>query len=152
MVRPAYRAQIIATLQEHGRMTSTELAEFLSLELKTVATAIATARYQQPGAIFRVVAYRQITGVRARDACVFAAEAGKDVPRQAFTKFKEAKRRAQSKTRYREKHRQAINMRNSIRRAERNGRAVEVNPWLQLAAPGTRPTMARLTNEMRAAA
>lgn len=151
MVRPTYRAQIIATLKDHGRMTAAEIADCLSLEIRTVATAIASARNQKPGVIFRVVAYRPVTGRRAADASVYVAEAGADVLRQAFTKSKQAKRRALAKTRYREKHRQTINMRNSIRRAERAGRSVVINPWLQLASPRARPTMARIANEMRAA-
>lgn len=147
MARANHRAQIMGALTEHGPMTGAELAEHLGIGLRKVDAAIASARYQSPGQFFRVVRYLPVTGRRGRDLCVFAAEPGEDVPRQKFTKLKEAKRRAQAKARYRDKHRAAVNAANTLRKAALAGRPVTFNPWLQLAAPTERATVSRLTRD-----
>lgn len=146
MARINHRCQIIATLREHGPMTGDALAEHLDLTTRTVGTAISSARLQKPGEIFRVVRYQPVTGRRQADACVFAAEAGEDVPRTPYNKAKQRRRQAQAKARYRDKNRPAINAKSQIHKAARTGRAVAVNPWLQLAAPNVRATMARMAS------
>jgi hypothetical protein len=146
--RPNHRAEIMAALLECGPMTAEGISNHLDLELHKVNTAIASARYQAPGVFFRVVRYLPITGRRARDACVLAAEPGADLPRTKLTAQKLARRRQQAKTRYHAKNRATENAKSTARKAALTGRAVASNPWLQLAAPNQRAAIARMTGGM----
>ena len=150
MKRPDHRAQITAALQQYGPMTAAEIADHLELAPHKVAAAIGSARYQSPGVFFRILRYLPVTGRRGRDVCVFVAGEGEDAPRQPFTAAKQAKRRVQAKARYYEKHKSAMNARNTARKAALAGRALAVNPWLQLAAPSARATVSRMAKEMSA--
>jgi hypothetical protein len=150
--RPNHRAQITAALKAHGPMTAEGISCHLDIDPHKISTAIASARYQAPGVFFRVVRYLPITGRRARDACVFAAGPGADVPRTKSTKAKLARRRQQAKARYHAKHRAAENAKSKARKAALTGRALAVNPWLQLALPSERGTIARMTSGIGGAA
>ena len=144
MSRPAYRAQLIAALKQHGPMTAADLADRLDMPHRKVGEVIASARFRQPGMIFRIVRYVPVTGKRLRDVCIFAAEAGTDVKRKPYQGGKFEKRRAEAKARYRDKHRATINARNHVRKTALAGRPIASNPWLQLADPAARSTMSRI--------
>lgn len=129
--QPIHRARIVAALQEYGPMTILELADHLELSKDVVGGCIASTRWLLPQQVFRVVRHQPVTGRRARDLAVYAAEAGPDTPNQVNP----AKRRKQSEARYRDKHRALINAR------ARAKDAAPPNPWLLLAPPDMRATM-----------
>lgn len=144
MPRPNYRAQIIALLKLHGPMTAADIADRLDMSTIKVGAVIASARFQHPGKLIRIVRYVPLTGKRLRDICVFAAKPGPDVQRKPYEGDKLAKRRAETKARYRDRNRAAINARSHVRKTARTGRPIATNPWLQLADPAVRATMARI--------
>ncbi|WP_314324419.1 hypothetical protein [Comamonas aquatica] len=129
--QPINRSQVVAALQENGPMTKLELAEYLGWTTNKVGTTISTTRNLHPEKIFRVVGHKSITGRRARDVSIYAAEAGPDVKKKPVDK---AKRRKATEARYREKHRAIISARNQVANASKHGKKA-INPWAQLAPP-----------------
>jgi len=135
--QPINRSQVVATLQDNGPMTRLELAEYLGWSTAKVGTTIATSRNLHPEKIFRIVGHRQVTGRRARDVAIYAAEAGPDVKKKPVDT---AKRRKATEARYRENHRAIINARNQAASFAKKDSAA-INPWAQLAAPNLRAYM-----------
>lgn len=119
-------------------MTRLELAEYLGWSAEKVGTTIASTRWLLPEQVFRVVRYAPVTGRRARDLAVYAAEAGTDEPKKRIDLVK---RRKQTEARYRQKHRAVISARNQASNATKRG----INPWANLAQPKMRAHMAAIT-------
>ena len=134
---PINRSQVVAALKEHGPMTRYELADHLGWPVKKAGTTISSTRNLKPGQVLRIVSYR--IGVRV--VAVFAAEAGEDAAPPPINK---KRREKQKNARYRNKHRATINAKARIKNAERAGVVVAVNPWINLAPPDMRATMARV--------
>ena len=139
--QPINRSQVEAALKECGPMTRFELAEYLGWSVAKVGTTIASTRWLLPGQVFRIVRYVPITGRRGRDVSVYAAQPGRDAPRKPSD---QVERRRQVQARYRDNHRARINARARAQKA-RDGAPTVLNPWLQLAAPELRASMARST-------
>ena len=121
-------------------MTRYEIADHLEWPLEKVSTTINSMRRARPGLLLRIVRYRQ----EVRVVAVFAAEAGEDAPRP---RRDHKKRDKQKQNRYVDKNRAAINAKNRLRSAAESGKAVAMNPWLQLAPPNMRPTVMRISRE-----
>lgn len=144
---PPVRNAVIAALKAHGPMTRHDLAEHLDWPLERVHSAIAGARRLRPGQIFRVVGYSRPPEGRGKDSSIYAAEAGPDVARKARM---DARLKANQK-RYRKKHKAVINARLRKTRTLQAGRAIQPNPWAQLAPASMRGLMARAALEERTA-
>lgn len=86
--------------------------------------------------------YRAITGRRARDVAIYAAQAGPDVPKK---RVNTAQRRKATEARYRENHRAIINAHNQMTNAAKRGKTA-INPWAQLAAPQLRSYLSATAN------
>jgi len=81
---PITRDAITAALKECGPMTVSELVEHLGWSRNRVDGCITTARENHPGKFFRIVRYRNQTGIQGREAAVYSASQGPDAPRPAF--------------------------------------------------------------------
>lgn len=123
-------------------MSRLELAEYLGWSTAKVGTTIASTRWLLPEQVFRVVSYQPITGRRARDVAVYAAEAGPDEKKKAVNAHV---RRKKTWERYRKENKALISARNKAANAKASD-PHNINPWTQLAAPSLRAYMASIAN------
>ena len=130
---PPVRNAVIAALTQHGPMTCHEIADVMDWPLARVQCALRNARRLHPEKVFRVIRYKPVTEGKGKDASVYAAQAGADVPRQADN-IDERRQKAQA--RYRRRHKAVINSRTRRARALQSGHAVRANPWAQLSVSG----------------
>ncbi len=100
-------------LREQGPMTAAEIAEALEFTRSRVDASIIEARKRYGTTHFRITGYKRQVGIQGREAAVFAAGPGKDVPRPAMDTLDD--RRA-IQQRYRDKYRYILRMRNQKRR------------------------------------
>lgn len=136
---PPVRNAVIAALREHGPMTRHALAECLDWPLGRVHSTVANARRLRPEQVFRVVGYQRVLEGKGKDASIYAAEPGPDMPRPKAGQYQ---RNRATRRRYRERHRAVINARHRARRAREKGRVVRSNFWAQLAHKSARSAMA----------
>lgn len=134
---PPARNAVIAAIRKHGPMTCAEVAEVLGWTVARTHGVIANTRRLQPNKVFRVIKYQRCVG-KGKDASVYAARPGEDVPRPAIDQQARDKEKCQ---RYRDKHRATINARHRQARAEKAGVAEQPNPWMQLAPVSIRGLM-----------
>lgn len=134
---PPARNAVIAAIRKHGPMTCAEVAEVLGWTVARTHGVIANTRRLQPNKVFRVIRYQRSVG-KGKDASVYAARPGEDVPRPSVDQQARDKEKCQ---RYRDKHRATINARHRQARAAKAGSPAPQNPWMQLAAREVRPAM-----------
>ena len=135
---PPVRNAVIATIKEHGPMTCADTAGLMGWTVERVHGAIASARRRCPGQIFRVVGYQRAADGKGKDASIYAAQPGDDVPRPAVNK--KARRNA-TQANYRKRHKAIVNARLRMSRAKNKGRGVSNNIWMQLADKSARSAM-----------
>lgn len=129
------RQQIAEVLRKRGAMTSQAIADRLGWETRTVTSTIASARWEQPERLFRIVRYQPSIGRRTGDLPMYVAQPGPDVPRPPYNP---KERRRAITARHRQKYRALYIVRNRVRKARQRGEAPTVNLWQQLLPPGVR--------------
>jgi hypothetical protein len=132
--KPIWRDLAIATLREHGPMSKAELVELLGPNGARAASAIATARHENPGKFFRVTRYEVQRGRAGREIPIYAAGGGADAPRPAFG----VDERKATQARYYRNNRARIIARVHARRRG----PVSGNPWVALLEPSARRDVA----------
>ena len=138
--RAPLREAVHAALALHGPLSITDLALHMHWERPVVERAILSARYQQPGQVFRIVARQWREYGQGREIPIYAAEAGQDHPRKGATKARHA---AQKRAHY---HRNSarINAKAQAARSSSGETIANTNPWMQLAPVSMRAVMARM--------
>lgn len=138
--RAPLREAVHAALVQHGPLSITDLALHMHWERSVVAHAILSARQQQPGQVFRIVARQWREYGQGREIPIYAAEAGKDERRRSATKERHA---AQKRAHY---HRNSarINAKAQAARSRTGETIASTNPWLQLAPVEMRAVMSRI--------
>lgn len=138
---PPARNAVIAVLKEYGPMTKNDIAEVLGWHPARVHSTLANARRLRPGKVFRVVRYQRSEDGKSKDQSVYAAGPGQDVPRPQIDAIE---RRKETQSRYRNRHKAAINARMRMRRAKQHGHSIVPNMFAQLAPPAVRSYMTTL--------
>lgn len=142
------REEVLALLRENGPMTQRAISDELGWTQEQTHSIIANTRRCYPNQLIRVTGYvHDPNAGRTKDQSLYAAEAGKDVPR---AKIKKVLRRRATQKRYREKNKARINAAVRVRRLKEKGLSASVNPWAQLMPPEYRSTVTQIEQAQRA--
>jgi hypothetical protein len=141
MAAPVQRLDtILATLREHGPMTSVEIAEIVGWSSNSVSRSISKARGRKPGAWLRITRWQQQVGRWAMPHPVYSAHGGADAERDLPTP-QEMKPIYQK--RYRDKYPEILRAKARIRDRKRRGAVVQPNHWASMFPGAIRASMAQ---------
>lgn len=131
---------VLNALQEHGPMSTTDIAEVLGWTAHKVSAIISPTRANYPGLCFRIVRYLPVEGEWRPYVAIYGPGPGPDARLQT-----KAERMRAAQRRYRQKFGTALRARDRLRRSiARSGAATAVNPWMQLAPRALRARMGQV--------